>query len=189
MSATNPATRKILWIQILYSSFGFGLAEWVYILKFLTRCPTPARAIYTFAVAASTTPVLNLSPVSTTADLLYVTKAECVRVYQNIADRINRRETTKQCWPRRENPSPQSSKKYQRKGRTPSRLTINTFRSIQHLTAMKIQYAVNTIIRRVLTQQEIDRCQLAGGIIVSNCGHTCICICFFLPKSKGLCKY
>ena len=76
------------------------------------------------------------------------------------------------------NPSPQSSKKYQRKGRTPSRLTINTFRSIQHLTAMKIQYAVNTIIRRVLTQQEIDRCQLAGGIIVSNCGHTCICICF-----------
>lgn len=115
MSATNPATRKILWIQILYSSFGFGLAEWVYILKFLTRCPTPARAIYTFAVAASTTPVLNLSPVSTTADLLYVTKAECVRVYQNIADRINRRETTKQCWPRRENPSPQSSKKYQRK--------------------------------------------------------------------------
>ena len=104
--------------------------------------PTPARAIYTFAVAASTTPVLNLSPVSTTADLLYVTKAECVRVYQNIADRINRRETTKQCWPRRENPSPQSSKKYQRKGRTPSRLTINTFRSIQHLTAMKIQYAV-----------------------------------------------
>lgn len=114
----------------------------IYILKFLTRCPTPARAIYTFAVAASTTPVLNLSPVSTTADLLYVTKAECVRVYQNIADRINRRETTKQCWPRREIRVRSHRKNIRGKGRTPSRLTINTFRSIQHLTAMKIQYAV-----------------------------------------------